>query len=65
MTAVGRQGVVLVGTLVIVASVVLAALAPALAPADPIRNDLLARLADRHSGDRGAPGDRVPVSLPT
>ncbi len=35
----------LVGTLVIVASVVLAALAPALAPADPIRNDLLARLA--------------------
>jgi peptide/nickel transport system permease protein len=43
--AVGRQGIVLVGTLVIVASVVLAALAPALAPADPIRNDLLARLA--------------------
>jgi peptide/nickel transport system permease protein len=42
---VGRQGVVLVGTLVIVASVVLAALAPALAPVDPIRNDLLARLA--------------------
>jgi peptide/nickel transport system permease protein len=41
----GRHGVVLVGTLVIVASVVLAALAPALAPADPIRNDLLARLA--------------------
>ena len=45
MTAVGRQGVVLVGTLVIAASVLLAALAPALAPADPIRNDLLARLA--------------------
>jgi peptide/nickel transport system permease protein len=45
VNAVGRQGVVLVGTLVIVASVVLAALAPALAPADPIRNDLLARLA--------------------
>jgi peptide/nickel transport system permease protein len=45
VTAVGRQGVVLVGTLVIVASVVLAALAPALAPADPIRNDLLVRLA--------------------
>jgi len=42
---VGRQGVVLVGALVIVASVVLAALAPALAPVDPIRNDLLARLA--------------------
>jgi peptide/nickel transport system permease protein len=41
----GRHGVVLVGTLVIAASVVLAALAPALAPADPIRNDLLARLA--------------------
>jgi peptide/nickel transport system permease protein len=41
----GRHGVVLVGTLVIVAGVVLAALAPALAPADPIRNDLLARLA--------------------
>jgi peptide/nickel transport system permease protein len=40
-----RHGVVLFGTLVIVASVVLAALAPALAPADPIRNDLLARLA--------------------
>ena len=45
MITVGRQGVVLVGTLVIVASVVLAALAPALAPVDPIRNDLLARLA--------------------
>ena len=45
MIPLGRHGVVLVGTLVIVASVVLAALAPALAPADPIRNDLLARLA--------------------
>jgi peptide/nickel transport system permease protein len=40
----GRHGVALVGALVIVASAVLAALAPALAPADPIRNDLLSRL---------------------
>ena len=45
MIPLGRHGVVQVGTLVIVASVVLAALAPALAPVDPIRNDLLARLA--------------------
>ena len=43
-SAVGRHGVALVGVLVIVASAVLAALAPALAPADPIRNDLLSRV---------------------
>jgi peptide/nickel transport system permease protein len=44
MVRLGRHGVALVGVLVIVASAVLAALAPALAPADPIRNDLLSRL---------------------
>jgi peptide/nickel transport system permease protein len=44
MIRLGRHGVALVGVLVIVGSAVLAALAPALAPADPIRNDLLSRL---------------------
>jgi peptide/nickel transport system permease protein len=41
---VGRHGVALAGALVIAASALLAALAPALAPTDPVRNDLLARL---------------------
>jgi peptide/nickel transport system permease protein len=39
-----RDGVALAGLAVIVASAVLATLAPALAPTDPARNDLLARL---------------------
>jgi peptide/nickel transport system permease protein len=39
-----RDGVVLLGLAVIGLSAVLAVLAPALAPADPARNDLLARL---------------------
>ena len=39
-----RHGVAVVGVLVIVISTLSAVLAPALAPADPIRNDLLARL---------------------
>ncbi len=39
-----RDRVALVGLAVIVASAALATLAPALAPADPARNDLLARL---------------------
>jgi len=41
---VSRDGVVLVGLAVIGLSAALAALAPALAPDDPTRNDLLARL---------------------
>jgi peptide/nickel transport system permease protein len=40
-----RDGVALAGLAVIVASVALALAAPALAPDDPVRNDLLARLA--------------------
>jgi peptide/nickel transport system permease protein len=39
-----RQGVALVGLAVVVASAALAVLAPALAPDDPVRNDLLERL---------------------
>lgn len=39
-----RDGVVLLGLAVIALSIVSAALAPALAPDDPVRNDLLARL---------------------
>jgi peptide/nickel transport system permease protein len=39
-----RDRVALAGLAVIVASVLLAAIAPALAPADPVTNDLLARL---------------------
>jgi peptide/nickel transport system permease protein len=39
-----RDGVALLGLAVIVASVVLATVAPALAPDDPVRNDLLERL---------------------
>ena len=44
MIRLGRHGIALAGALVIAASALLAALAPALAPADPVRNDLLARL---------------------
>lgn len=44
MRRVSRDGIVLVGLAVIGLSVALAALAPALAPDDPTRNDLLARL---------------------
>jgi peptide/nickel transport system permease protein len=40
-----RDGVALAGLAVVVASVVLATVAPALAPDDPVRNDLLERLA--------------------
>jgi peptide/nickel transport system permease protein len=40
-----RDGVALLGLAVIVVSVVLAATAPVLAPADPVQNDLLERLA--------------------
>jgi peptide/nickel transport system permease protein len=40
----GRHGVAVAGLAVIVVSAVLAVLAPALAPDDPVRNDLLARL---------------------
>ena len=39
-----RHGVALVGLIVVVASAVLAVLAPAVAPDDPVRNDLLERL---------------------
>jgi peptide/nickel transport system permease protein len=39
-----RHGVALVGLVVIVASAALAALAPVLAPTDPLKNDLLNRL---------------------
>jgi peptide/nickel transport system permease protein len=39
-----RHGVALVGLIVVVASALAAVLAPALAPDDPIRNDLLERL---------------------
>jgi peptide/nickel transport system permease protein len=39
-----RHGIALLGLVVIVASVALAVLAPALAPDDPVRNDLLERL---------------------
>ena len=39
-----RDRVALLGLAVITASVLLAAVAPALAPADPVKNDLLARL---------------------
>jgi peptide/nickel transport system permease protein len=39
-----RQGVALLGLAVVVASTALAVLAPALAPDDPVRNDLLERL---------------------
>ena len=39
-----RDRVALLGLVVITASVLLAAVAPALAPADPVKNDLLARL---------------------
>ena len=44
MRRMSRDGVVLVGLAVIGLSAALAALAPALAPDDPTRNDLLARL---------------------
>ena len=44
MIRVPRDGVALLGLAVIVASVVLATVAPALAPDDPVRNDLLERL---------------------
>ena len=40
-----RDRLVVLALAVVVASAALAALAPALAPADPVRNDLLARLA--------------------
>jgi peptide/nickel transport system permease protein len=39
-----RNGVALLGLAVVVASAVLAVVAPVLAPADPVRNDLLERL---------------------
>jgi peptide/nickel transport system permease protein len=60
---VGRHGVALVGVLVIVASAVLAALAPALAPADPIRNDLLSRLTPPMWMDGGS--QRHPLGTDT
>jgi peptide/nickel transport system permease protein len=39
-----RNGVALLGLVIVAGSVVLAIVAPALAPADPVRNDLLERL---------------------
>jgi peptide/nickel transport system permease protein len=39
-----RNGVALVGLVIVAGSVVLAIVAPALAPSDPVRNDLLERL---------------------
>jgi peptide/nickel transport system permease protein len=39
-----RNGVALLGLVIVAGSVVLAVVAPALAPADPVRNDLLERL---------------------
>lgn len=44
MRSAPRRRVALAGLAVVVASTLLAALAPALAPDDPVRNDLLARL---------------------
>ncbi len=41
----GGRAVVLLGLAMVVGATALAALAPALAPADPVRNDLVARLA--------------------
>jgi peptide/nickel transport system permease protein len=40
----GRDGLAQLGLIVVAATVVAALVAPALAPADPVRNDLLARL---------------------
>jgi peptide/nickel transport system permease protein len=54
----GRDGSALAGLAVIVATVLVAAAAPALAPTDPVRNDLLARLTPPMwlaGGDRAHP----------